>query len=134
MGKNTKSNNSTSKKPNSTIEASREAKQPITKRSKASPTVKQSAVNPAFAQKSIYEELTGTKGMSAKLAPARILEMARDSKWKRDYVTALKRYNTLIVKYPKSKEVRQAYLDKAELYREMGLLQQAKYNLEKAKK
>lgn len=73
--------------------------------------------------------------MSAKAAPSRILELARDAKWKRDYVTALKRYNTLIVKFPKAKkEVRQAYLDKAELYKEMGLLEQSKYNLEKAKK
>jgi len=96
-------------------------------------TVKQPAANPALGQKSIYEELTGKKGLSSKQAPTRILEMARDAKWKRDYVTALKRYNTIVVKYPKSKEARQAYLDKAALYREMGLLQQSKYNMEKAK-
>lgn len=102
---------------------------------KNQPTVKQPAANPALAEKSLYEELTGKKGMSAKAAPSRILELARDAKWKRDYVTALKRYNTLIVKFPKAKkEVRQAYLDKAELYKEMGLLEQSKYNLEKAKK
>ena len=135
ISKNAKSTNPASKKANSGIEAQREAKQPITKRSKAKPAIaKQSAANPALAQKSIYEELTGSKGMSSKQASTRVLEMARDAKWKRDYVTALKRYNTIIVKYPKSKEVRQAYLDKAELYREMGLLSQAKYNLEKAKK
>lgn len=90
--------------------------------------------NSALAQKSIYEELTGKKGISGKQAPVRILEMARDAKWKRDYVTALKRYNTIIVKFPKSKEVRQAYLDKAALYKEMGLLEQSKYNIQKAKK
>lgn len=126
MSKNAKSTNPASKKANSSIEA----KQPIAKNR----AVKPAATNPALAQKSIYEELTGTKGLSAKQAPVRILEMARDAKWKRDYATALKRYNTIIVKYPKSKEVRQAYLDKADLYREMGLLQQSKYNLEKAKK
>lgn len=130
MSKNAKSTNPASKKANSSIEA----KQPITKRQQLNKPVKQPASNPALAQKSIYEELTGTKGLSSKQAPARVLEMARDAKWKRDYVTALKRYNTIIVKYPKSKEVRQAYLDKADLYREMGLLQQSKYNLEKAKK
>lgn len=117
-----------------TIETSREARQPITKRTSGRSIAKPPAANPAIAQKSIYEELTGSKGMSSKQAPTRVLEMARDAKWKRDYVTALKRYNTIIVKYPKSKEVRQAYLDKAELYREMGLLQQAKYNSDKAKK
>ncbi|AZZ36434.1 hypothetical protein CIK05_06400 [Bdellovibrio sp. qaytius] len=130
MSKNAKSTNPAAKKANSSIEA----KQSVTKRGAVSPSAKQSAANPAIAQKSIYEELTGTKGMSAKQAPTRVLEMARDARWKRDYVSALKRYNTIIVKYPKSKEVRQAYLDKAELYREMGLTQQSKYNLEKAKK
>lgn len=97
------------------------------------PTVKTASSNPSLAKKSIYEELTGSKNLSSEKASARVLEMARDAKWKRDYVTALKRYNTIIVKYPKSKEVRQAYLDKADLYNEMGLLQQSKYNLEKAK-
>lgn len=134
MSKNAKSTNPASKKANSMHESKLEAKQPITKRQHLNKSVKQPAANPALAQKSIYEELTGTKGVSGKQAPARVLEMARDAKWKRDYVTALKRYNTIIVKYPKSKEVRQAYLDKADLYREMGLLQQSKYNLEKAKK
>lgn len=95
---------------------------------------KQPGSNPAFAQKTIYEELTGKKALSPKQMPARVLEMARDARWKRDYVTALKRYNTIIVKFPKSKEVRQAYLDKAALYKEMGLLQQSKYNSEKAKR
>lgn len=90
--------------------------------------------NTVIAQKSIYEELTGKKGLTRKQASTKILEMARDAKWKRDYVTALKRYNTLIVKYPKSSEVRQAYLDKAALYKEMGLIPQSKYNLEKARK
>lgn len=113
--------NTTAKKSNSTL-------------IKNQPVAKQPASNPALAQKTIYEELTGKKGMSAKEAPVRILEMARDAKWKRDYVTALKRYNTIIVKYPKSKQVRQAYLDKAALYKEMGLLEQSKYNMQKAKK
>lgn len=133
MGKNSKSTDQTLKKSNSMIEA----KVPMTKRSTIKPTIKSAksaTTNPALAQKSIYEELTGTKNMSVKQAPTRVLEMARDAKWKRDYVTALKRYNTIIVRYPKSKEVRQAYLDKAELYREMGLTQASKYNLEKAKK
>lgn len=116
-----KSANTTAKKSNPTL-------------IKNQPVTKQPASNPALAQKTIYEELTGQKGLSGKQAPARILEMARDVKWKRDYVTALKRYNTIIVKFPKSKEVRQAYLDKAALYKEMGLLEQSKYNMQKAKK
>lgn len=120
-----KSVNTTAKKSTSATSSSLSKNQPVTK---------QPASNPALAQKTIYEELTGQKGLSGKQAPARILEMARDAKWKRDYVTALKRYNTIIVKFPKSKEVRQAYLDKAALYKEMGLLEQSKYNMQKAKK
>lgn len=88
----------------------------------------------SIAQKTIYEELTGKKSLSAEQAPTRILELARDAKWRRDYVTAIKRYNTVIVKYPKSPQVRQAYIDKAELYKEMGLTAQSKYNMAKAKK
>lgn len=117
----TKSANTTAKKSNSPL-------------IKNQPVAKQPTSNPALAQKTIYEELTGKKGLSGKQTPVRILEMARDAKWKRDYVTALKRYNTIIVKYPKSKEARQAYLDKAALYKEMGLLEQSKYNMQKAKK
>lgn len=89
---------------------------------------------PTFAAKSAYEELTGKKPLTRKDAPKQILELARDAKWKKDYITAIKRYNTLIVKFPKAPEVRKAYLDKAQLYKEMGLKQQSQYNLEKAKK
>lgn len=92
------------------------------------------ADNSALNKKSLYEELTGQKAISASEAPRRILELARDSKWKHDYTTALKRYNTLIVKYPKAAEVKDAYYDKAELYRQMGLIPQAQYNLNMAKK
>lgn len=97
-------------------------------------TQKPSVKSSALAQKTIYEELTGNKVASSKQMAGRILELARDAKWKRDYITALKRYNTVIVKFPKSKEAREAYLDKAALYKEMGLIQQSKMNLEKANK
>lgn len=117
----TKSSSSVSKKS-----------QPVTLTTKKNS--KALSANPALAQKSIYEELTGKKRLPSKYVPAQILELARDAKWKRDYITALKRYNTLIVKYPKSKEVRAAYLDKAALYKEMGLVEQSKYNAKKAKK
>jgi hypothetical protein len=108
------------------------SREPMMKKNNVSKPVKVEA-NKVLTQKSIYEELTGKKGLTSKQMPRRILELARDAKWRRDYVTALKRYNTLIVKYPKSAEVKEAYLDKAALYKEMGLMPQSKFNLQKAK-
>ena len=47
---------------------------------------------------------------------------------KKDYITALKHYNTILVKHGRSPEVKSAYLAKAKLYQEMGLIEQARYN------
>lgn len=51
---------------------------------------------------------------------------------KKDYITALKHYNTILVKHAKSAEVKSAYLAKAKLYQEMGLIEQAQYNVKLA--
>lgn len=51
---------------------------------------------------------------------------------KKDYITALKHYNTIVVKHAKSPEVKSAYLAKAKLYQEMGLIEQAQYNVKLA--
>jgi hypothetical protein len=51
---------------------------------------------------------------------------------KKDYITALKHYNTILVKHSKSAEVKSAYLAKAKLYQEMGLIEQAQYNVKLA--
>lgn len=85
-------------------------------------------------KKSLYEELTGHRSLSVAATSRRILELARESKSQKDYVLALKRYNTLIVKYPKAIEVKDAYFDKAQLYKEMGLQEQSKYNFDLARK
>jgi outer membrane protein assembly factor BamD (BamD/ComL family) len=51
---------------------------------------------------------------------------------KKDYISALKYYNTIIVKYPGSSELQLAYLAKSKMYNEMGLIDQAKLNLQYA--
>lgn len=47
---------------------------------------------------------------------------------KKDYILALKHYNTVLAKYPKSSETRLTYMAKAKLYNEMGLPEQAQRN------
>lgn len=47
----------------------------------------------------------------------------------KNYILALKHYNTVIIKHSKSKEVKSAFLSKAKLYAEMGLEEQAERNL-----
>lgn len=50
----------------------------------------------------------------------------------KNYILALKHYNTVILKHSKSKEVKSAYLAKSKLYAEMGLQDQSAQNLQKA--
>lgn len=47
----------------------------------------------------------------------------------KNYILALKHYNTVIIKHSKSKEVKSAFLAKAKLYAEMGLTEQSELNL-----
>lgn len=50
----------------------------------------------------------------------------------KNYIKALKHYNTIIIKHGKSKEVKSAYLAKSKLYAEMGLPEQSQQNLQMA--
>lgn len=50
----------------------------------------------------------------------------------KNYILALKHYNTVILKHAKSKEVKSAYLAKSKLYTEMGLQDQSIHNLQMA--
>jgi hypothetical protein len=51
---------------------------------------------------------------------------------RKDYIKALKHYNTVIVNHSNSPEVKSAYLAKAKLYQEMGLFEQAQLNVKLA--
>lgn len=46
----------------------------------------------------------------------------------KNYILALKHYNTVIIKHKNSEEVQAAYLEKVRLYNEMGLKEQAGRN------
>jgi hypothetical protein len=86
----------------------------------------------------ILQELTGEsrkKSLSVQTLPEKHL-LAGDQAFKnKDYIKALKHYNTVIIKHNKlSKDKVQAYLSKAELYQQIGLTEQAKYNVSLAKK
>lgn len=92
-------------------------------------------------QQKLMEELTGKKALVApkpavQLNPAQpevsrhLLDAGFFAFTKKDYISALKHYNTIIVKYPKSKELHLAYLAKSKLYSQMGLTDQARLNLQ----
>jgi tetratricopeptide (TPR) repeat protein len=105
----------------------------------------QSAVQKISEQQKIYEELTGKKAAPTQGAQQKPVALA-DSRpvsrklldagfyafTKKDYISALKYYNTIIVKYPGSSELQLAYLAKSKMYNEMGLIDQAKLNLQYA--
>lgn len=105
-------------------------KEAMIKNAKLQQVQNQSQDKILLGQKSLYEELTGEK---IRVSPAqKALELARQSKNNKNYIQALKRYNTIIVRFPRTPQAKQAYLDKAVLYKEMGLNEQAQLNLKKA--
>lgn len=100
------------------------------------------AVQKQSEQQKLLEELRGKKNVApvAVKKPAAVVDNRPISRklldagfhafTKKDYIGALKYYNTIIVKHPKSNELQLAYLAKSKLYSEMGLIDQAKLNLQ----
>lgn len=90
----------------------------------------------------LMEELSGQKRSkavalkTAKPAASTISEKhlfaGLDAFKVKNYILALKHYNTVIIKHSKSKEVKSAYLAKSKLYAEMGLQDQSIHNLQMA--
>lgn len=76
---------------------------------------------------SIYQELTGQK-INSQQVGVKLLKMAELAQSEKNYILALKRYNTVIVRFPQSKLAQSALFGKADLYKKMGLSQQADYN------
>lgn len=86
----------------------------------------------------LIEELTGGSSLNKtnlqkstlkKMSePEKHLFAGLDAFGNKNYIQALKHYNAVIAKFPKSKEVRFAYIAKAKLYNEMGLPVQANLN------
>lgn len=68
-----------------------------------------------------------------KLKPsARGLVLAREAKDSGNFVLAIKRYNFIMKHFSKTPEAKQALLDKAEIYKIMGLDEQAQFNVRRA--
>ncbi len=76
---------------------------------------------------SIYQELTGQK-INSQQVGVKLLKMAELAQSEKNYILALKRYNTVIARFPQSKLAQFALFGKADLYKKMGLSQQADYN------
>ncbi len=62
------------------------------------------------------------------------LALAREAKDEKNYILAIKRYNFILKYFAKSPEARQALLDKSQIYKDMGLEEQAQYNKSRAQK
>ena len=98
------------------------------------------AVNRKSEDLKLLEELTGkSTAPAAPVVKAKPIEFSKRhldagiyAYKSKNYILALKHYNTVIVKYPKSAEVKSAFLAKAKLYREMGLAEQSNLNLRRA--
>lgn len=95
-----------------------------------------SAVNTE--EEKLMEELSGRKKskpttMTTSVSERHLYAGLEAFKYK-NYILALKHYNTVILKHRKSKEVKSAYLAKAKLYTEMGLRDQAQLNLQMGNK
>ncbi len=95
----------------------------------------------------LLEELTGRKATAkasgavsnaapvVKQVPSKLhLNAGYQAYIKKDYILALKHYNTVLAKYPKSAEVRLTYMAKAKLYNEMGLVEPAERNYKLAER
>ena len=52
----------------------------------------------------------------------------------KNYIKSIKHYNTVIKKYPRSSEVKQALIAKSQVYKEMGLAEPAQLNMRMAQK
>ncbi len=92
----------------------------------------------ALSEMSLTEELTGKKVLtpSAKAAqlkkaplPLQHYAAGKNAATKKNYILAIKHFNTILKKYPQSAQVKAALLAKANVYKEMGLQPQAMHNL-----
>lgn len=93
----------------------------------------------AIPKTSTYEQLTGKKNLKQVVVSPKIvasaqkaLNLARESRQQKNYILAIKRFNFILKYYSKTQEAKTALIEKASLYKEMGLNEQATYNLNKA--
>ena len=100
----------------------------------------QSIKNSALSDQSLTEELTGKKEVrqvsfqNLKKAPLPQQHFAAGQKAaaSKNYILAIKHFNTVIQNYPQSNQVSSALVAKAKVYQEMGLKPQADRNFKLA--
>lgn len=94
----------------------------------------------ALSEKTLIEELTGKKSLvPSKVShfkkgplPLQHFMAGQQAAAQKNYILAIKHFNTVIQKYPQSGEVIKALVAKAQVYTAMGLKSQAQRNLKLA--
>lgn len=90
----------------------------------------------------IMNELTG-KNISTGLTKAQLKKMplaaqhlaaGQKAAVQKNYIMAIKHYNTVIKKYPRSAQVKPALVAKSKVYKEMGLTEPAQLNMKLAQR
>lgn len=113
----------------------------------AAPVSTQTTKSSALSDKSLMEELTGKKQVvtptaqaqaqmnNLKKAPLSVQHYYAGQKAveQKNYILAIKHFNTVIKNYPLSAQVKPALVAKAKVYQEMGLQKQAQRNMQLAK-
>ncbi len=94
----------------------------------------------AIQSQQLYEQLAGkppagSRAKASKVGNPKVLAsatkaltLARQSRTEKNYILAIKRYNFILKYYSKTPQAKIALADKASLYKEMGLSEQAAYN------
>ena len=95
--------------------------------------LKSKLVTTSDAQSEI-ERLTGISEKKYSTSPVdKALQMARESRDKKNYVLAIKRYNYIIKNFAQSQQAGVAFMDKSVIYSKMGFADPATFNLKKSK-
>ena len=110
-----------------TIEEAVTLKEKLTGQRVSDKTVKATANK----NKIIAKKLSAAQLVKLKPA-ARGLILAREAKDSGNFVLAIKRYNFIMKHFAKTPEAKHALLDKAEIYKIMGLDEQAQFNVRRA--
>ncbi len=96
--------------------------------------------NSSLSENALIEELTGKKNVNTQTAadlkkaplPVQHYYAGQHAMTQKNYILAIKHFNTVIQKYPQSNQVPLALSAKARVYKEMGLQPQAERNLKLA--
>ena len=110
------------------------------KKAAVQPTMDLNSRSKILSDKNLMEELTGKKTSSIPAAkdlrkaplPVQHYFAGQRAATEKNYILAIKHFNTVIQKYPQSAQAPNALIAKAQIYKEMGLQPQAERNLKLA--